>query len=173
MIKIFKTISLRYIIIAVSGFCLFIGSIPFLVHSIEQRTIPNEIRTFIQKYYALYNKHQLVLADQIVDHRLKHVSENGAVQQFLIRDEVLYGARRFEHQLKYLSDYVFIQTPDQFHIQTTGDVVIASFLLNREKRLKEDDSVIEQLRFRVTWVLAQKEDGWIVLHEHQSTYLPD
>lgn len=138
----------------------------------EPTALQNKIALQIQNYYTLYNQLDLVQADNMVDHRLKHVSENGAVQQFLIRDEVLYGARRFEHQLKHLADYTIIQTPEQFHIQSAGDAIIASFLLHREKRLKADHSAIEQQCFRVTWVLAQKEGNWLVFHEHQSEFNP-
>jgi len=159
--------SCRYAAVCV---CVFCGLFPYWVHSIEQRLVQKEIPGLIRQYYGLYNQHRMVEADQIVDHRLKHISENGAVQQFLIRDEVLFGARRLEHQLKYLTDYDYIQTPDEFHIQITDGAAVASFLLTREKRLKEDGSVIERLQFRVTWVLEQKQDEWVVLHEHQSHY---
>lgn len=151
------------------GWSLFPGETLFFVSADEEPGV--EIQQLIERYYDLYNKLDLVSADQIVDHRLKHINENGVIQQFLTRDEVVNGTRRFQHQLKYDMDYYLKQTPSGIQIHSAADVVIATFYLQREKRQKTDDSLIELNHFRVTWVLQKKNEAWVVLHEQLSNHL--
>lgn len=151
------------------GWYLLPGETLFFVSAEEEPGV--EVQQLIERYYDLYNKLDLVSADQIVDHRLKHINENGVIQKFLTRDEVVNGTRRFQHQLKYDTDYYLKQTPSGIQIHSAADVVIATFYLQREKRQKTDDSLIEANHFRVTWVLQKKNESWVVLHEQLSNHL--
>jgi hypothetical protein len=150
------------------GWFTFLNVFSFFVVADESNE--HEITALIQQYYELYNQLDLVSADQIVDHRLKHINENGVIQQFMLRDEVTYGTRQFQHQLKYHTDFYLHQVPSNIQIHSANDVWIATFFLLRERRLKEDDSLLEAGHFRVTWVVKNKDGKWLILHEQLSNH---
>ncbi len=147
---------------------VFIGLSPILILAYERDKVQAKVIELIQNYYSLYNKLQFVEADDIVDQRLKNVNDLGTIQQFLVKDAVIEGARRLEHYYKYHSDHYYTHTPTNFHMQTTNDLAVVCYHLKREKFQKEDDFLIETIQLRVTWVFKQKRGEWVVVHEHQS-----
>lgn len=156
--------------------CIFFGSGLFILPNLSSFTVSaiesaeQDIQQLIQHYYESYNQLDLVSADQIVDHRLKHINENGVIQQFLVRDEVTNGTRRFQHQLKYHTDFYYHQVPSHIQIHPAKDISIATFSLLRERRQKDGDALLEGNHFRVTWVLQHKNGKWVVLHEQLSNH---